>query len=75
MDHAVRLLNLHFFSHLHAILADTNLYTLERKKRLYKNAIKQLQLTTPALSSLLASLSFRIVQHSIQSDVQRSELE
>lgn len=59
--HAMGLLILHFFRHLHALLASTSLYTIEKDSLLKSSAVRQLQSIAPATLLLLASFLQKVV--------------
>lgn len=62
VDHATRLLTLHYFSRLYALLTSTSLHTLNDDTLLEWSVAKQLQLTTLALTLVFALLSYELIQ-------------
>lgn len=62
VSYAMRLFTMQLFSYLQFSLGKTSVYTLDADKLLGRNAIKQLQCTTFALSLVLESLSYEAAQ-------------
>lgn len=61
VDHAMPFFSQQFFSHLHAILGNSNLYTVEDSKVLEWRAVRQLQSTISVSFPLFASLLHEVV--------------
>lgn len=58
VDHAMRLLTMQFFSHIHTLLGKHSLYTFDDYKHLKRNAVKQVKVVAPGIL-LYFALIFR----------------